>query len=132
MLPMLLIPPDCREEIARRLQAIADHQHLNAILGVNPDAMAMAERYHELRRRDSLTGALHGIPLIVKDNIAGASWPITLGCKGLKSIKAVVDATVIQRLWAAGAIILARANMSEFAFDVRSRSSQCGDVRNPL
>lgn len=130
---MRLIPPlDCREEVARRLQAIADHQHLNALLGVNPDAMAIAEQYHQLRRRGSLTGPLHGVPVIVKDNIACASWPITLGCKGLTSLRAVSDAPVIQRLRAAGAIILARANMSEFAFDIRSRSSLGGDVRNPL
>lgn len=130
---MRLIPPlDCREEVARRLQAIADHQHLNAILGVNPDAMALAEQYHQLRRRGALTGLLQGVPVIVKDNIACASWPITLGCKGLTSLRAVSDAPVIQRLRAAGAIILARANMSEFAFDIRSRSSLGGDVRNPL
>ncbi len=130
---MRLIPPqDCCEEMARRLQAIDEHQHLNAILGVNSDAMAQAERYQQLRRQNSLMGPLHGIPLIVKDNIACASLPITLGCKGLASVKAVSDARVIQRLRAAGAIILARANMSEFAFDVRSRSSLGGDVRNPL
>lgn len=133
MRAMRLIPPlDCRDEIARRLQAIAGHQHLNAILGVNPDAMAIAERYHQLRRKGSLIGVLHGVPVIIKDNIACASWPITLGCKGLTSVRAVADARVIQRLRAAGAIILARANMSEFAFDVRSRSSLGGDVRNPL
>lgn len=133
MRAMHLIPPhDCCEEIARRLQAINDHQHLNAILGVNADAMALAERYQQLRRSGTIMGPLHGVPLIVKDNIACASWPITLGCKGLASLKAPSDARVIQRLRAAGAIILARANMSEFAFDVRSRSSLGGDVLNPL
>ncbi|MDX6022126.1 amidase [Scandinavium sp. V105_16] len=130
---MRLIPPlDCREEIARRLQAITDNRHLNAILGVNPDAMVLAERYQQRKQRGAIMGPLHGVPLIVKDNIACAEWPITLGCKGLASVKAASDALVIQRLRAAGAIILARANMSEFAFDVRSRSSLGGDVRNPL
>lgn len=130
---MRLIPPvDCCEEIARRLQAIKQHQHLNAILGINADAMAEAERCQQLRRDSRLLGPLHGVPLIIKDNIACASLPITLGCKGLASLRATADAKVIQRLRAAGAIILARANMSEFAFDVRSRSSLGGDVRNPL
>ncbi|MFK3659077.1 amidase [Scandinavium sp. NPDC088450] len=128
----LIPPPDSREEIAQRLQVIANHQHLNAILGVNPDAMAIAEQCYQLRRAGSPIGPLHGVPLIVKDNIACASWPITLGCKGLTALRAVSDARVIQRLREAGAIILARANMSEFAFDVRSRSSLGGDVRNPL
>ncbi|ROS03358.1 amidase [Raoultella terrigena] len=132
MRAMRLIPPaDCREEIARRLQLIADHHHLNAIIGVNADAVAEAERCQRLRREGGLVGPLHGVPLIVKDNIACASLPITLGCRGLASLRATSDARVIRRLKAAGAIILARANMSEFAFDVRSRSSLGGDVRNP-
>jgi len=133
MRAMRLIPPqDCRDEIARRLQAIADQPHLNAILGVNAAAMKLAEQYQHQRRRGNLLGPLHGIPLIIKDNIACASLPVTLGCKGLASLTATSDARVIQRLRAAGAIILARANMSEFAFDVRSRSSLGGDVLNPL
>ncbi|HEI8867040.1 TPA: amidase [Serratia odorifera] len=128
----LIPPPDCREEVARRLRAIEHHQQLNAILGVNTAALAQAERCQRLRRSGYSTGPLHGVPLIIKDNIACASLPITLGCKGLASLTASSDAWVVQRLRAAGAIILARANMSEFAFDVRSRSSLGGDVRNPL
>lgn len=133
MRAMRLIPPqDCRAEIARRLQAMADQHHLNAIIGVNAAAMRLAEQYQHLRRRGNILGPLHGIPIIIKDNIACASLPITLGCKGLSTVRAASDARVIQRLRAAGAIILARANMSEFAFDVRSRSSIGGDVLNPL
>ncbi|WP_428943091.1 amidase [Pantoea sp. FN060301] len=133
MCAMRLVPPlECCEEVARRLQVITDHQHLNAILGVNADAMAQAERCQKLRRSGTLIGPLHGVPLIVKDNITCAASPVTLGCKGLTSLRAESDAQVIRRLRAAGAIILARANMSEFAFDVRSRSSLGGDVRNPL
>ena len=133
MRAMRLIPPqDCRDEIARRLQAMADQHHLNAIIGVNAAAMRLAEQYQHQRRRGNILGPLHGIPVIIKDNIACASLPITLGCKGLSTVRAASDARVIQRLRAAGAIILARANMSEFAFDVRSRSSIGGDVLNPL
>lgn len=133
MRAMRLIPPqDCRDEIARRLQAMADQHHLNAIIGVNAAAMRLAEQYQHQRRRGNILGPLHGIPIIIKDNIACASLPITLGCKGLSTVRAASDARVIQHLRAAGAIILARANMSEFAFDVRSRSSIGGDVLNPL
>lgn len=129
---MRLIPPDdCPAEIARRLDIIQRHRALNAILGVNPNAMALAEQYQQ-RRRGGLIGPLHGVPLIIKDNIACASMPITLGCRALDSVRATSDARVVQRLRKAGAIILARANMSEFAFDVRSRSSLGGDVANPL
>lgn len=119
-----LIPPDdCPEEIARRLDVIQQHRALNAILGVNPDAMSQAEQHQQQRRRGEPIGPLHGVPLIVKDNIACAPMPITLGCRALASLNATADARVVQRLRRAGAIILARANMSEFAFDVRSRSS---------
>lgn len=128
----LLPPDDVPEEIVRRLEIIQRHRTLNAILGVNPDAISQAQRYQQLRRRGVQVGPLHGVPLIVKDNIACASMPVTLGCRALASLGATSDALVVQRLRRAGAIILARANMSEFAFDVRSRSSLGGDVANPL
>lgn len=132
MQKMRLIPPtSSREEVARRLDVVRRFQHLNAILGVNPDALIQAEQCDKYRHTDGLLGPLHGIPIIIKDNIACASLPLTLGCKGLASLKAVSDARVIQRLRNAGAIVLARANMSEFAFDVRSRSSLGGDVHHP-
>ncbi|MFK3703590.1 amidase family protein [Klebsiella sp. NPDC088457] len=130
---MRLIPPDdCPAEIAHRLGIIQRHRALNAILGVNPEAIPLAEQCQQQRRRGEHIGPLHGVPLIIKDNIACASMPITLGCRALASVGATSDALVVQRLRKAGAIILARANMSEFAFDVRSRSSLGGDVANPL
>lgn len=128
-----LIPPrDCVEEIARRLAIIAAQPQLNAILGVNTDALAEAEQRQALRRRGQLLGPLHGVPLIVKDNIACAGQSLTAGCEALTALRPSTDALVVQRLRAAGGIILARANMSEFAFDVRSRSSLGGDVHHPL
>ncbi|MCU6666253.1 amidase [Silvania hatchlandensis] len=128
-----LIPPvDCPEEITRRLTMIERRADLNAILGVNPDALSQAMQCQTLRRRGMLSGPLHGVPLIVKDNIACAGLPLTLGCSSLSALQPTADALVVRRLRDAGAIILARANMSEFAFDVRSRSSLGGDVRNPL
>lgn len=127
-----LIPPtDCVAEISRRLAIIDAQPQLNAILGVNPDALARAAECQTQRRRGNLLGPLHGVPLIVKDNIACAGLPLTLGCTALARLRATTDALVVQRLREAGAIILARANMSELAFDVRSRSSLGGDVRHP-
>lgn len=127
-----LIPStDCVAEITRRLAIIDANPQLNALLGVNPDALAEATQYQSLRRRGQLSGPLHGVPLIVKDNIACAGLPLTLGCVALAQLRATTDALVVRRLRQAGAIILARANMSEFAFDVRSRSSLGGDVRHP-
>lgn len=128
-----LIPPaDCYEEITRRLAVIETHAPLNAILGINPEALAEAAQCDKHRRHGTLTGPLHGVPIIIKDNIACAGLPLTLGCASLAALRASTDARVVRRLRDAGAIVLARANMSEFAFDVRSRSSLGGDVRNPL
>ncbi|MFK3709521.1 amidase family protein [Leclercia adecarboxylata] len=127
-----LIPPaDCVEEITRRLTIIDAHPQLNALLGINPDALAEAAQYETLRRRGQPAGPLHGVPLIVKDNIACTGLPLTLGCAALAQLRATTDALVVRRLRQAGAIVLARANMSEFAFDVRSRSTLGGDVHHP-
>lgn len=123
---------DCRDDIARRLDAVETNGPLNAILGLNPDAVALAERCFRAAQRGTSFGPLHGLPIIIKDNIASAGMPVTLGCRGLASLHATADSLAVRRLREAGAIILARANMSEFAFDVRSRSSLGGDVRNPL
>src|SRR5690606_20910716 len=101
---------DCREEIAFRLRVIEENKMLNAILGVNPDAQAQAEFCHQASSRGIAFGPLHGVPLIIKDNIACADLPITLGCRALASLRATSDSLVVQRLRAAGAIILARAN----------------------
>ncbi|MEB6377402.1 amidase family protein [Leclercia adecarboxylata] len=129
---MRLIPPeDAPEEIARRLAIIDAQAQLNAILGINPGALAEAQACQRLRRRGQLLGPLHGVPLILKDNIACAGLPLTAGCQALAALRPAGDALVVRRLRAAGAIILARANMSEFAFDVRSRSSLGGDVLHP-
>lgn len=133
MKPPSLIPPlDCREEVRRRLQIITEQKSLNAILQVNPLAIAEAEYWHNARQQGHLIRPLQGIPIVIKDNIDLAPQPTTLGCVALVKATAQRDALVVQRLRAAGAIILAKANLSEFAFDVRSRSSLAGDVHNPL
>lgn len=129
-----LIPPDdCPEEIARRLDVIQQHRALNAILGVNPDAMSQAEQHQQQRRRGEPIGPLHGVPLIVKDNIACAPMPITLGCRALASLNATADARVVQRLRRAGAIILARANMSSSRSMCarEARWGRCGESTLP-
>lgn len=119
-------------EVERRLAAIEAGRSLNAIVGINPDALAEAARYDRAWRRGRITGPLHGTPLVVKDNINCIGMATTLGCRALAEAQPRQDARVIARLKAAGALILAKTNLSEFAFDVRSRSSLAGDVCNPL
>lgn len=89
---------------------------LNAVIAVNPTALADAARLDDERRAGKLRGPLHGIPLLIKDNIATADpMPTTAGAYVLRTWQADRDAFLVQRLRAAGAVILGKANLSEWA-----------------
>jgi amidase len=97
---------------------------LRAVLETNPDALATAEALDGERRRGKLRGPLHGIPVIVKDNIdTHDKMQTTAGSLALEGNFAVRDASIVERLRAAGAVILAKANLSEWANFRSSRSS---------
>jgi Asp-tRNA(Asn)/Glu-tRNA(Gln) amidotransferase A subunit family amidase len=133
MITARLLPQrNSAEEVERRLSAITAGRSLNAIISINPHVKSEAQRCDRAWRSGTKIGPLHGIPLVVKDNIDCVGLATTLGCRALAEAQPREDARVIARLKAAGALILAKANLSEFAFDVRSRSSIGGDVRNPL
>jgi Asp-tRNA(Asn)/Glu-tRNA(Gln) amidotransferase A subunit family amidase len=78
------------------------------------------------------SGALLGIPVAVKDNIDVAGLPTSSGCRALAGAMPLRSATVVERLRAAGAVIVGKTNLSEFSFEIRSRSSLGGDVLHPL
>ncbi len=106
---------------------------LGAILTLNPRAEDDARALDDLfRRTGAVCGPLHGIPVVVKDNIDMAGLPTTSGCRALAHAMPHRDAEQVRRLRAAGAVIVGKTNMSEFSFDIRSRSSLGGDVRNPF
>ncbi|SPA22045.1 conserved hypothetical protein [Cupriavidus taiwanensis] len=88
---------------------------INAISGVNPVAMDEARLLDEELRTRGPRGALHGIPMVVKDNIDVAGMPTTAGCAALRQAYPRGDAACVARLRAAGAIVLAKSNMSELA-----------------
>ena len=120
----------CREQIAahdRRGAALA------AIICQN-DAAENDARASDERRRCSAAnrGALDGMPVVLKDNIDMRGLPTTSGCRALSQAIARNDAEATRQLRQAGAIIVAKTNMSEFSFEIRSRSSLAGDVRNPF
>ncbi|HEX6309505.1 MAG TPA: amidase family protein [Longimicrobiales bacterium] len=90
---------------------------LNAITVINPDALRRAaELDAELARTGALTGPLHGIPVIVKDNYDTADLPTAAGSRSLADVLPPDDAFMVRRLKEAGAIVLAKSNMAEFAF----------------
>jgi amidase len=89
---------------------------LHAINEVNPDALAIAAELDGMRAQGKTLGPLHGIPIIVKDNIATADkMNNTAGSFALVGAKVPRDSTVAAKLREAGAIILAKANLNQWA-----------------
>jgi amidase len=110
---------------------------LNAVLALNPHALADARKADAERREGKVRGPLHGVPILLKDNIE--SWdgtPTTAGSLALIANVPTRDAPVVRRLTDAGAIILGKANLSEWANfrstrSVSGWSGVGGLVRNP-
>lgn len=89
---------------------------LNSIIVVNPDAIAIAEQLDKEFKEGKIRGPLHGIPVVLKDNIdTHDKMPTTAGSRALKSSFPIQDSYVANKLREAGAIILAKANLSEWA-----------------
>lgn len=110
---------------------------LRAVIEVNPDALAIAAEADRERAAGRVRGALHGIPVLVKDNIDTADrMRTTAGSLALAEAKPARDATVIARLRAAGAVLLGKTNLSEWANFRSTRSisgwsGRGGQTRNP-
>jgi amidase len=111
---------------------------LRSVIETNPDALEIAETLDRERASGRVRGALHGIPVILKDNIdTGDRMQTTAGSLALVGAPARVDAPVASKLRAAGAVILAKANLSEWA-NFRSTRSSSGwsgrgrQTRNPF
>jgi amidase len=89
---------------------------LHAVIETNPDALAIAEELDTERQSGHLRGPLHGIPVLVKDNLATADkMQTTAGSLALVGSTVPADSVVVNRLRAAGAVILGKANLSEWA-----------------
>jgi amidase len=89
---------------------------LGAVIETNPQAVAIAAQLDNERRQGHLRGPLHGIPVLVKDNIATAdNMQTTAGSLALVNSRVPADAVIVARLRAAGAVILGKANLSEWA-----------------
>jgi amidase len=99
---------------------------LNAVIEVNPDALDMASALDRERQAKGARGPLHGIPLLLKDNIdTGDRMLTTAGSLALMGSIAARDSAVAQRLRAAGAVLLGKTNLSEWA-NFRSSHSTSG------
>lgn len=104
----------------------------NSISFIHPEALSQAKALDEEFAKTGKLRPLQGIPLIVKDNINTIGLPTTAGSLALADFYPETDAFIIQRLKDAGAIILAKSNMAEWAFSpMHSESSTEGTTRNP-
>jgi amidase len=110
---------------------------VNAVIEINPEALALADALDAERRSRGARGPLHGMPVLLKDNIDTADrMSTTAGSLALAGSIALRDAFVVERLRAAGAVILGKTNLSEWAnfrsaHSVSGWSGRGGQTRNP-
>ncbi|NVJ18831.1 amidase [Myxococcus sp. AM010] len=110
---------------------------LRSVIELNPDALATAAALDQERREKGPRGPLHGIPVLLKDNIATADrMQTTAGSLALVGARPPRDAFIVERLRAAGAVILGKTNLSEWANFRSTRSAsgwsaRGGQTRNP-
>jgi amidase len=119
-----------------RIRAV-DRDTIRSVIEINPDAIPIAESLDRERKQGRVRGPLHGIPVLIKDNIDTAGrMATTAGSLALAGSIARRDAFVAERLRAAGAVILGKTNLSEWANFRSSHSSsgwsgRGGQTRNP-
>ncbi|MEU0969534.1 amidase family protein [Streptomyces sp. NPDC005917] len=125
----------CRQLVQQYLDRIAAYDKqgptLKALITVNPRALEIADELDRQYRRSGLIGALHGIPVILKDNYDTFDMPTTGGNTAMRTSVPPTDAFTVAKMRKAGAIILAKANLQEFARGGNSLSSLGGQVLNP-
>lgn len=121
-----------------RIQAIDDQgPTLQAVIEVNPDALKIADELDRERKDGKIRGLLHGIPILIKDNIdTGDQMQTTGGALVMVGHRAQKDAFIVQKLREAGAVLLGKTNLSEWANFRSTRSSsgwsgRGGQTKNP-
>ncbi|KAJ6117308.1 hypothetical protein N7512_007033 [Penicillium capsulatum] len=126
----------CTAVVCAYLERIAHHdQALQSLISINNNAIAAAHEKDEETRtlcdRNQPFPTLHGVPVILKDNIGTFDLPTSAGNKALATLRTSEDSSVVADLRRAGAIILAKANLHEFALHGTTTSSLGGQTRNP-
>jgi len=120
-------------EVARAFVERADaHRALNAFVTLRPEAVLREARQLEVRLQEGEDlGPLAGVPVIVKDLMPVAGYPMTCGTKAIDPVEQQHDADVVAKLRAAGALIMGTANLHELAYGVTSANAHFGHVGNP-
>ena len=118
--------------VAELLRRSDTARGLNAYIIIDADrALDRARELDALREAGEVLGPLHGVPLVVKDNIHVAGMPNTAGTPGLAEFVPNADNGVVAALRHSGALILGKANMHELAFGITSDNAAYGAVANP-
>ena len=123
----------------KRIEAIDQSgPTLRSVIELNPDALRIADQLDQERKNGKVRGPLHGVPVLIKDNIdTGDQLQTTAGSLALSGHRAAQDAFIVQKLRAAGAVLLGKTNLSEWANFRSSRStsgwsSRGGQTKNPF
>ena len=117
------------------VSALADriekNRDLNAFITFDREAALRAARAADAAAaKKKFRGPLHGVPIVVKDNIHVVGMPNSAGTPALKDFRPKANAPVVERLVKAGAIVLGKTNMHELAFGITSNNGEFGPVRN--
>ncbi len=113
------------------LARITEYDFLNAFITVDYEGALAAAADADRRGHHNHKGPLHGVPVVIKDNIHVAGLPNTAGTPGLEDFEPESNAPVVQALLDAGAIILGKTNMHELAFGITSNNAAFGAVATP-
>lgn len=120
------------KQYIKRIETYDQSTGLNSILLINPEAITIARALDEEFKTSGVLRPLHGIPLIVKDNFNTSGLQTTAGSVALKGFIPKEDAYQIKKLVEAGAVVLAKSNMAEWAFTpMHTQSSMGGETLNP-
>src|SRR5213083_2384337 len=115
--------------LLRRAQSL---KNLNVLISQDPEQVLEAARAaDQVRAHGHLLGPLHGLPLLIKDNINSAMLPTTAGTPSLIGNRPRANAHVLDALLRAGGIVFGKCNMHELAFGITSNNGAFGPVRNP-
>ena len=123
--------------LSRIAQIDKNNYNLNSVIEINPDAISIAEQLDKERKSGKVRGILHGIPILIKDNIDTADKMLTTaGSIALVGNKPSKDAFIIKKLRESGAVLLGKTNLSEWANFRSTRSSsgwssRGGQTKNP-
>lgn len=125
----------CRQLVEYYLKRIEAYDKkgpaLNSIIFINPKAFEEADALDAAFRERGLTGPLHGVPIILKDNVDTCDMPTTAGSLSLEDYIPEDDAFIVEKMRKAGALILAKSNLHEFAIWGETISSILGQTLNP-